>query len=133
MNLSLFRSDDTEPVASDTTIADLFAALDNARRREMVRLLADANRQVAFNTVVLNVAAAENDVPAGKVTSDQRKCVYTATLQNHAPTLDDLGLIDYAGSNRSRGAFHPTEATLAAARVLELADDVTAGGSADAD
>jgi hypothetical protein len=105
---------DSDP-ATATSISkdDAFHLLQNARRRAVLRYLADHDdERFRMRDLAEEVAAWEHDTTVRQLTSDERQRVYIALYQSHLPKLDEHGIIAY---NQSRGVVERTELT----RVLE--------------
>lgn len=80
---------------------EVFEVLSNERRRLVLRYLRERGEErVDFRDVVDRVAARENGVPAERLDSGDRKCVYSALRQTHLPKLDRLGVVEF---DHSRG------------------------------
>ena len=75
--------------------SDVFSILKNSRRRHVLRFLLNEQRRVSLAELAVHIAAHENDVPTGAVTSAQRKRVYVSLYQSHLPKLDEVGAVDY--------------------------------------
>lgn len=80
----------------------VFELLKNRRRRDVLRFLRENDGQATLSDVAEFVAARENDIPEGQLSSKQRKRVYVALYQCHLPMMDRAGVIDY---NRARGTL----------------------------
>jgi hypothetical protein len=74
--------------------AELFEVLSNQRRRFVVYAVS-GHQEVDLGVLARRVAAWENGEPESRVTSDERKRVYTALQQSHLPKLADAGLIEF--------------------------------------
>jgi hypothetical protein len=89
--------DPSEPISRE----EVFEVLSNERRRLVLRYLRERGEErVDFRDVVDRVAARENGVPAERLDSGDRKCVYSALRQTHLPKLDRLGVVEF---DQSRG------------------------------
>ena len=86
--------------------SDVFSILKNSRRRHVLKFLLDEQRRVSLAELAVHIAAHENDVPTGAVTSAQRKRVYVSLYQSHLPKLDEVGAVDY---NDARKYAHMDE------------------------
>ncbi|ERH13924.1 MAG: hypothetical protein J07HB67_00177 [halophilic archaeon J07HB67] len=74
----------------------LFEILSNRRRRYAVYALGNEETDtVELGELARRIAAWETGKPPERVTSTERKRVYTALQQSHLPKLADAGLIDY--------------------------------------
>jgi hypothetical protein len=100
--------EDEEGISKD----DAFHILQNARRRAVLRYLAehDDTDRFVMRDVAEEVAAWEHDTTVQQLVSDERQRVYIALYQSHLPKLDKHGIIDY---NQSRGVVETTELTAA--------------------
>lgn len=74
---------------------DVFEVLSNRRRRHVLHYLQRREGEVDLGTLAERVAAWENERPVERITSDDRKRVYTALQQFHLPKMDEKGLIEY--------------------------------------
>jgi hypothetical protein len=75
---------------------EVFEVLSNERRRLVLQYLRERDEErVDFRDIVDQVAACENGVPAERLDSGDRKCVYSALRQTHLPKLDKLGLVEF--------------------------------------
>ena len=84
--------DPSQPISRE----DVFEVLSNERRRLVLRYLRERDEErVDFRDVVDQVAARENGVPAERLDSGDRKCVYSALRQTHLPKLDKLGVVEF--------------------------------------
>ena len=91
----------------DLSKSDIFDLLRNQRRRFVVYYLQDhGDDSVELGTLATQIAVWENTVPAGEVSADQRKRVYTALQQTHLPRMDDAGIIEF---DSSRGTIRATD------------------------
>jgi len=86
--------------------AELFTVLKNSRRRHVLQFLLEEERRVSLAELAVHIAAEENDVSPGSVTSAQRKRVYVSLYQSHLPLLDEVGAVEY---NDARKYAHPVE------------------------
>ncbi|RLM50312.1 hypothetical protein [Halorubrum sp. Atlit-28R] len=85
---------------------EVFSALSNARRRNVIKYLKTNGSEARVRDIAEQLAAWENDVEINEVTYKQRKRVYTALHQSHLPKLAESGFIDY---ERDRGLVSLTE------------------------
>lgn len=105
---------------------DVLEALDNERRREVIRRLAGAagdDPAIPLGELAEYVAAVENGKPVEKVTSDERKKAYIGLYQAHLPTLEETGIIAVSESNLVR----PVVDTQELAKLLEVIEDACEG------
>lgn len=99
------------------TREQIFEVLANERRRYVLGYLEHSdNGTVELRTLVTQVAALENDVPPGKLDSDDRKSVYVGLRQTHLPKMDQYNLVDY---DPDRGEVELTDAARRAQLYLE--------------
>lgn len=106
--------DDTptfEEVGRDEYIDDLLFLLKNSRRRQIIHYLFahDEGNGVTLDTLATEIAAYENDVEVGEVTSNQRKRVYVGLYQEHLPRLDAEGIVEFDDHRAVR--VHTTDET----------------------
>lgn len=85
--------EDVEP--SGLSLDVVFGLLSVERRRRTLEDLRQAGGETTLSDLATRIAGLENDVPARRVTSDQRKRVYIALYQSHLPKLDDADVIEY--------------------------------------
>ena len=83
-----------------------YQALSNQRRRFIIHYLLQEGGPIPLRALSKQVAAWENAIPRDRVTSKQRKRVYTALHQAHLPKLDKMGIIEY---DTREMIAHPTE------------------------
>lgn len=99
----------TDTGADGVSRDDIFTALSNRRRRQVLHFLETSDdRRVDLRTLVDAVSEWEYDEPAEELPWKKRKRVYTALRQSHLPKLAETGAIEY---DRSRGEIELTEAT----------------------
>jgi len=84
----------------------IFGTLKNCRRRQVLRYLRDEGGQATLRSVSEHVAATENEVDVGAVTSKMRKRVYVSLYQVHLPGMDRDGIIAF---NKGRGTIELTD------------------------
>lgn len=102
------------------TRSAIFDMLSNARRR-YVLLYLQQRAAASIRELSRDLAAWENDVDVGAVSSKQRKRVYTALHQTHLPRLDEYGVVTY---DRDRGEVRATDRLAVFGPYLD--DDATA-------
>lgn len=113
------QSDAGPPEDDDATQLDVaFGILQNERRRRVLRYLRD-HPTTTQGDLAEHVAAIENGVPPGSLTSTQRKRVYVSLYQSHLPKLDDVDAIDY---DPNRGTVARTPVTDEFLSYLERAE-----------
>lgn len=72
-----------------------YRILSNRRRRFIIHYLMQTDEKISLRSLSEQVAAWENGISRDKVTSTQRKRVYTALHQAHLPKLSKVGLVEY--------------------------------------
>ncbi|MHB9285922.1 hypothetical protein ACKVMT_02645 [Halobacteriales archaeon Cl-PHB] len=97
----------------------LFDALKNGRRRQLIRYLDERGERVTLGTLAEHVAAIENDTKPELLDSDQRKRVYVGLYQCHLPRLDDMDVVDF---DKGRGHVELGDAAPQVTRYLYLDD-----------
>lgn len=114
--------EDGEESASPDQLSEnvKFGVLKNRRRREALRYLRRAGGRTSLRNLAEYVAAEENDTEADKLTSAQRKRVYTTLYQCHLPMMDDEGILEY---NQNRGRVELLDA---ASELFEHIDETEA-------
>ena len=99
-------SEPTERVATEmqsTLPSDLiFGLLSVERRRRILTYLDENGGETTLSDVAEHIAAEENGLEVGQLSSDQRKRVYVGLYQCHLPKLDDADVVDY---DRARGTI----------------------------
>lgn len=110
------RSDSDEAIGTD----ELFALLSNARRRRVLRYLADNGGEVRLRELATEIAAMENGVETVEVTYAQRKRLYTSLYQSHLPRMERSGVIEY---NRNSGVVTLTDAADSFDAYFEIVDE----------
>lgn len=121
-------ANEAEPDVTEFSKDDIFHILQNERRRNVLRFLADVEGQVEMRDVAEQVAAWEHDTTLESLTSVERQRVYIALYQSHLPKLDKMGVIDY---NQSRGIVERRPEADQLTRYLDVDDDEE--GAADRD
>ncbi|MFD1514274.1 DUF7344 domain-containing protein [Halomarina rubra] len=86
--------------------SELFSVIKNSRRRYVLTFLLTENRRVSLAELAVHIAAKENEISIGAVTSTQRKRVYVSLYQSHLPMLHEAGAVEY---NDARKYAHPVE------------------------
>ncbi len=90
-------------------IDEVFALLQNERRRNVLHYLADREADagpVAIGELAEQLAAWETGTPVAQLTSDERKRVYVSLYQVHLPKMDDMDVIRF---NKPRGTIERGE------------------------
>lgn len=86
---------------SELSESEVFDILRNSRRRAVIAFLRQHGGEASLTEVTEHVAAAEYEVDAEAVSSDQHKCVYTGLYQCHLPRLEKSGVIDFDKDDKS--------------------------------
>ena len=86
---------------------DLFKLLSNERRRHILYTLLEEDGPLDIGSLSQEIAAYEDGTTYEKVTSKDRKRVYTALQQSHLPKMDRTGVLEF---DRDRGTIEPTAA-----------------------
>jgi len=84
--------------------SEVFRLLGNRRRLEVLRYVDARGTTVTLDELARHVAARENGIEVGQLSSNQRKRAYIALYQNHLPTLDRVGVVAY---DRRSGTVTP--------------------------
>jgi DNA-binding transcriptional ArsR family regulator len=87
---------------------DVFSAISNSRRRQVLLSLAQSDCTLAAGDLAVEIAAIECLVEPSKVTSKQRTRIYVPLTQSHLPKLAEAGLIEYDERGKK---VSPTAAT----------------------
>ncbi len=99
---------------------DLFDALSNGRRRQVIRELETGDHTIG--TLAEAVARDENEIPDSQdVPGDRRKAVYIALYQGHLKTLHDADIVEW---DKERGTV---DTGAAHATALDVLESVTGG------
>lgn len=77
-----------------------FDALQNDRRREVIRYLRARDGPVETGELAEHVAVVENDTTVEALSSTERKRVYVGLYQCHLPRLHDMDVVEF---DRDRG------------------------------
>lgn len=99
---------ETKSEVEDISIGVVFDILRNERRRLVLQHLDEQRSNVTLGELAEKLAAIENDKPASKITSQERKRLYVGLYQCHLPRMDDAGAIDF---DRDRGVVKRSEQT----------------------
>jgi hypothetical protein len=116
------RTDElTEPgdEREQPTRQEVFETLSNERRRLVLHAL-KREGATELRDLSRQVAAWENEVEPGGVTSQQRRRVYNALQQSHLPKMDENAVVDY---DHDRGTVEPTAAAEELTVYLEVVPD----------
>jgi len=123
----------TQPHSTDAVSTDagappalskdtLFEILKNQRRRDALLYLKTNDGVATLSDMAEFIAAKENGIDIGALSSSQRKRVYIGLYQCHLPKMAGAGIVDF-DKNRGNIALRPAAEQLD----VYLADDVTAG------
>jgi hypothetical protein len=82
---------DTESLTPD----DVFELLSNQRRRMVLYYLRQSGGSIGMKELAGQIAAMENEIPSGDLTSQQRKRVYVSLYQTHLPKMAEMNTIEY--------------------------------------
>lgn len=87
--------------SGDLSKTEIFDVLRNERRRYVLHYLERTDEGVVeLGELATTIAAWENELSVGEVTSSQRKNVYTTLQQSHLPRMDRVGVVEF---DRDRG------------------------------
>ena len=106
MTPQITTEQDRETDRDGPSRGEIFTALSNARRRNVITYLEEHGDDARVRDIAEQLAAWENDLEINEVTYKQRKRVYTALHQSHLPKLAESGFIDY---EPNRGIVSLTE------------------------
>lgn len=73
----------------------IYTILSARRRRYVLHFLYQREEPTELRELATKIAAWENKRSVDAITSNQRKCVYTALRQAHLPKMDDQGVIEF--------------------------------------
>jgi hypothetical protein len=123
---SASESADAQPAEPTLSKDELFEILKNQRRRDALRFLKENGGAVNLSDMSEYIAAKENGIEVGALSSSQRKRVYIGLYQCHLPKMSNFGVIDF---DKDRG----TIALRPASKLLDayLDDDPTEPDSND--
>jgi hypothetical protein len=102
--MSVTESTSTVPAQDDEPLRtgeaelsrdDVFELLSNHRRRYALHHLQNNGERAELGEISEHVAAWENDIEVGAVSSAERKRVYTSLQQFHLPKMDDHGVVSF--------------------------------------
>jgi hypothetical protein len=93
----------------------IYKILSNTRRRYVIHHLQYTQESVELGPLAERVAAWEYDTDPQRVSSQQRKAVYTALQQRHLPRMDEAGLL----------GFDPRAGTVTPREELDMLDIYT--------
>lgn len=106
-----------EAGAGATTTADVFRILGNRRRRYAILFFLHCDPTPDLRDLARKVAAWENEKPADRVTTEERRRVHNALQQFHLPKMDAAGVIEY---DPTRHAIESTGGVSVARPYLEV-------------
>lgn len=86
---------ETEVEPSRLSKDTLFEIVKNQRRRDVLSYLKRRNGEATLGELAEHIAAKENGVEVGALSSSQRKRVYIGLYQSHLPKLADTGVVDF--------------------------------------
>jgi len=85
----------------EITQGDIYQILSNERRRHVLRLLQEGDREVYLRELAERVAAWENGESVEEVTTQERRRTETALRQFHLPKMAEAGFIHYDGRRKA--------------------------------
>jgi hypothetical protein len=103
----------------------LFEILKNQRRRDALSYLKANDGIATLSDMAEFIAAKENGIEIGALSSSQRKRVYIGLYQCHLPKMDSAGIIDFE-KNRGDITLRPEAEQLEVYLVDEAADNAEA-------
>lgn len=89
---------------SSDELDQVFHILRNQRRRDVLRFLSNATKQVTVSDLAEHIAARECDKPISQLKSQERKRVYVGLYQGHLPKMDDFDIVSF---DSDRGTIEP--------------------------
>jgi hypothetical protein len=102
----------SEPTTSEALSKDtLFEILKNRRRRDALAYLKANDGVATLSDMAEFIAAKENDIEIGALSSSQRKRVYIGLYQCHLPKMAAAGVVDFE-KNRGDIELRPEAAQL---------------------
>jgi hypothetical protein len=110
------------PDSETLTPDNIFEILSNHRRRLVLFYLRKHEGGVEVKELAREIAAMENDVSIGELTSQQRKRVYVSLYQTHLPKLAQMQTIEY---DKDAGTVRLPEQTNNIDRYLSGGEQVT--------
>lgn len=112
-----------QDTTSDSLSHDVaFDLLSSSRRRFVLHRLQQIDDGIEVGELSTELAAMENGVPPGELSSQDRKRIYVSLYQTHIPKLEDCGVVTYDAES---GIVQPTD------RVDELAGYFETGAESD--
>jgi len=79
--------------ATHPSQGDVFSLLSNQRRRYAVRACQELETPIELGELAEHVAARECEKPISRITSEERRRVYSSLQQVHIDKLEDAGVI----------------------------------------
>lgn len=86
---------------------EVFSVLSNCRRRFVLHHILQNGEKTTIRELAEQVAAWESSTDTEYIDSEARKRVYTALQQNHLPSMDEAGIINF---QKDRGVIERTDA-----------------------
>ncbi len=96
--------DETESNGEQPSADELYDVFANRRRRYALHYLQQEDDRTDFGEMAEQIAAWEHGKPRGRVTSTERKYVYSALQQRHLPKMQEIGLVAF---DKRDGAVEP--------------------------
>lgn len=123
------HADETPPDGCAVGIDEMFTALQNHRRRLILKYVAE-HGGASYDELTEVVAADEADVPRSAIEkgSKVRKRAYVGIYQTHVPKLEDNGLIETVGQTNY---VNPTDNTDTAVWLIEQGEKLCSGPDAN--
>ncbi|WP_422656509.1 DUF7344 domain-containing protein [Natrarchaeobaculum aegyptiacum] len=120
----------------DDYLSRVYHSLRAPRRRYVIELVAESDRDLSVRTLAREIAAREQDVPLERATGEPYRNVYNALSQTHLSTLSDADVIIYDSERQTVAAGPNLAITLllnnlnqTAFRTLQNLEDVNPDGS----
>lgn len=111
---------------SSEELDQVFHILRNRRRRDVLRYLSDAPKQVTLGELAEHIAARECEKPVGQLRSQERKRVYVALYQCHLPRMAGSDAVRF---ERDRGTIESGPDFAQFVRYLPDTEEPPVGGS----
>lgn len=99
---------------------DLYEALANSRRRNVIRALEEGPREIG--AIARAIAADELEIPVADVDATQRKRVYISLYQVHLDKLDSWGIVEWGETGDAVGRGPAYDTALEAMRAVAETD-----------
>ena len=97
-----------EPSDAGPSRSSIYEIISNDRRRRVLEVLREEDREVYLREMAERVAAWENDQPVAAVTTQDRRRVETALRQFHLPKMADVGFLHYDDRRKTVRLAVPT-------------------------